>query len=54
MPAERGSLRYRNYAGGGQSLRVHKALMILALAIKMDNEEEKKRIGPWAKNHSGN
>ena len=32
-------LRFRNYYGGGQSLRVHNALKILALAIKLDNEE---------------
>jgi len=36
---ERDSLRFRNYFGGGMSLRVRNALMILALAIKLDNEE---------------
>ena len=33
------SLRFRNLLGGGMSLRVQNALMILALAIKLDNEE---------------
>ncbi len=38
---ERGKvfLRFRDYFGGGQSPRVHNALRILALAIKLDNEE---------------
>lgn len=31
--------RFRTYFGGGQSERVRKALLILALAIQMDNEE---------------
>jgi hypothetical protein len=31
--------RFRTYAGGGRSLRVRKALFLLALAIKADNEE---------------
>ena len=34
-----GSLRFRTHFGGGQSKRVRQALMILALAIKLDNEE---------------
>lgn len=34
-----GSLRFRTVPGGGQSPRVRNALMILALAIKLDNEE---------------
>ena len=33
-----GSLRFRDYFGGGQSLRVRNALLILAFAIKLDNE----------------
>lgn len=33
------SHRFRNYPGGGKSLRVHAALQILAIAIKLDNEE---------------
>lgn len=32
-------LRFRDYFGGGQSLRVHNALKLLALAIKLDNED---------------
>jgi hypothetical protein len=32
-------LRFRNSFGGGRSLRVHNALLILAHAIKMDNLE---------------
>ena len=31
--------RFRNYFGGGESPRVHNALLMLALAIKLDNEE---------------
>ncbi len=34
-----GALRFRNSFGGGMSPRVRNALMILALAIKLDNEE---------------
>jgi len=34
------SLRFRNLFGGGVSLRVRNALMILALAIKLDNEKK--------------
>jgi len=33
------TLRFRNTFGGGNSERVRIALMILALAIKLDNEE---------------
>jgi hypothetical protein len=33
------SFRFRTYGGGGQSLRVRKALLALALAIKWDNED---------------
>lgn len=32
------SLRFRTMGGGGNSLRVRNALMLLALAIKLDNE----------------
>lgn len=32
-------IRFRGFSGGGQSLRVRTALMILALAIEADNEE---------------
>ena len=31
-------LRFRNYFGGGRSLRTHAALMVLAEAIRQDNE----------------
>lgn len=33
-------LRFRTYAGGGSSPRVHNALRILALAIKLDNKDK--------------
>ena len=33
------AMRFRCFFGGGQSLRVRNALMTLALAIKLDNEE---------------
>jgi hypothetical protein len=33
------SLRFRNYFGGGKSLRVRNALMLLAEAIRRDNAE---------------
>ena len=33
------ALRFRNEVGGGRSLRVRNALMLLALAIKLDNEQ---------------
>ncbi len=33
------NLRFRTFGGGGKSLRVKNALMILALAIKLDNAE---------------
>ena len=36
---ERNWLRFRNSGGGGMSLRVRNAIMILALAIKLDNEK---------------
>lgn len=31
--------RFRTYFGGGRSLRVRNALIVLAMAIKLDNEE---------------
>ena len=33
------SLRFRTHAGGGQSLRVRNALIVLAEAIRRDNEQ---------------
>jgi len=33
------SLRFRTWFGGGQSLRVRNALLVLAEAIRRDNEE---------------
>jgi len=41
---EGGSLRFRGGFGGGRSLRVHNALVLLALAIKLDNEERPDHI----------
>lgn len=34
-------LRFRNYGGGGSSLHTHNALLILAEAIRLDNEDIK-------------
>lgn len=39
LPNSMESLRFRNYFGGGKSLRVRNALMVLAEAIRRDNEE---------------
>jgi hypothetical protein len=36
------SHRFRGYFGGGHSLRVRNALLMLALAIKIENEEDPK------------
>lgn len=33
------SIRFRTWAGGGQSLRTRQALMVLAEAIRLDNSE---------------
>jgi hypothetical protein len=33
------ALRFRNYSGGGRSLRTHAALMILAEAMRLDAEQ---------------
>ena len=38
------SLRFRTWEGGGMSLRVRNALLILAMAIKMDNEDRPQQI----------
>ncbi len=38
------AIRFRMDAGGGMSPRTRKALMILALAIKMDNEEHPQQV----------
>ena len=38
------SLRFRTSSGGGNSQRVRNALLILALAIKLDNEEHPQSI----------
>jgi hypothetical protein len=37
------ALRFRDFLGGGQSQRVRNALMILALAIELDNEDHPQR-----------
>lgn len=37
------TLRFRTYAGGGASLRTRNALLILAEAIRRDNEERPQR-----------
>lgn len=36
-------LRFRTHAGGGQSLRTRAALLVLAEAIRRDNEERPQR-----------
>jgi hypothetical protein len=36
---QQAAVRIRTFAGGGRHLRTHQALLWLALAIKMDNEE---------------
>jgi len=43
LPSARHSLRFRTYAGGGDSLRVRNALLLLAEAIRRDNEERPQR-----------
>ena len=42
------SLRFRTHSGGGHSLRVRKALMVLAEAIRRDNAEYPQDMGPSA------
>lgn len=37
------SCRFRTFFGGGQSLRVRNALLLLAEAIRLDNEERPQR-----------
>lgn len=39
FPRDCSGLRFRTWEGGGMSLRVRNALLILAAAIKKDNEE---------------
>lgn len=39
LPYSLESLRFRNYFGGGKSLRVRNALLVLAEAIRRDNAE---------------
>lgn len=41
LPGTAGSLRFRTWAGGGQSSRVRNALLVLAEAIKRDNAEQR-------------
>ncbi len=38
------NLRFRTFGGGGDSPRVRNALMILAYAIKLDNEERPQKL----------
>ncbi|MFA5986559.1 MAG: hypothetical protein WC819_04415 [Parcubacteria group bacterium] len=38
-----GPMRFQDYFSGGQSPRVHNALKILALAIKLDNDDRPQR-----------
>lgn len=40
------AMRFRTYFGGGQSLRVRNALLLLALAIKLDNEKHPQHRHP--------
>lgn len=40
------SLRFRTYFGGGMSLRVRNALLVLAEAIRRDNEERPQALRP--------
>lgn len=37
------TLRFRTLLGGGNSVRVRNALVLLALAIHLENEEDRKR-----------
>ncbi len=39
LPGSQETLRFRNYFGGGKSLRVRNALLVLAEAIRRDNAE---------------
>lgn len=45
----RKTLRFRTFSGGGRSLRVHNALRILALAIKLDNEERPDQLPDYTR-----
>ena len=38
------AMRFRMYAGGGESLRVRNALLVLAEAIRRDNEDRPQRV----------
>jgi len=40
------SCRFRTHGGGGRSLRVRNALLILAMAIKIDSETDNKSSEP--------
>lgn len=39
IPDSRQGLRFRTYGGGGRSIYTRMALMVLAEAIRLDNEE---------------
>ncbi len=43
LPQSLMSLRFRTWSGGGHSLRVRNALLVLAEAIRRDNEEYPQR-----------
>ena len=48
VPGQTESLRFRNYLGGGSSLRVRNALLVLAEAMRRDNAERPQRpIQPY-------
>ncbi len=38
------TLRFRNFSGGGQSLRTRNALVILAYAMKLDADEDRPKL----------
>jgi hypothetical protein len=40
------AMRFRNFFGGGMSERTRNALMILAYAIKLDNEQKPQDLSP--------
>lgn len=46
LPGGAHSLRFRTWAGGGQSPRVRNALLVLAEAIRRDNEEQPQTAAP--------
>ena len=45
-PEDMFSHRFRNFFGGGQSERVRNAILILAMAIKLDNEDRPQHRPP--------